>query len=97
MNSQIRKLVKNSRKKFIRHVHMRFNIEWQDLIDLLAEFGLFVYCDPSTIGDTDEAFFITNRRMTVGDFVKWYTVTYNNQWAKNEFEKESYEDELELA
>ena len=98
MNKNVRKLVKNSRKKFIRHTYMRCDTEWQDLIDLLAEFGLFVYRDPSTEAETEEGFFITNRTMTMGDFVKWYAANNNgSKWAEKAFSDVQADEELELA
>ena len=78
MNAQIRKLVQNSKKQIIIQVSDDNTLD--DIRPLLKMFGLRTYVDLAM--EDMGSYLITNFKMTVGDFIKYYTNTFNDNWAK---------------
>jgi len=93
MNSQIRKLVQNSKKRIIIEVSDDNTLD--DIRPLLKMFGLRTYVDLAM--EDMGGYLITNFKMTVGDFIKYYTNTFNDDWAKDTLVDWDKNQELEKA
>ncbi len=99
MNKSIRKAVKASRKPYIQLFVFKYDETsgLHHLYDLATEFGLNVYEDPSSRGDSDEGYIVSSKTLTYGwlmENAKRFGL--NKKWLEETFWDERNE-ELEEA